>query len=1046
MTLSKKFTRILYICIAIILCVFLASMGVIYWFLQRDPDELANRYLASLSERTGLVFRFEALDVTLLPLPAIALSNISIQGKGIDFKLPLISVRPSFPRILRGNFFPGSIILLRPKLFYSIPCEPDDLEGILKHISSFLDSFADNRNKASANTFTGQCDVDIIQARMEIRCNNQSSLTFYNVRSDLSVSGNGEISGETSIGSLRIAARKKMLLSLDKILLDTSLDINHFFSSKNSINLTGYASAPGIIKKVEFGCNFSNAINQWTGRINITGDLDLDNIAVPVSITGNLEGEWEKKNALFKNLSLRIDRDQGEINGKINYSPHNFLISGNFRFNRLSLTQWLGIFRNLTPGLQNTLDNVTNASADFNITATGLNVTNIKATCNSSVFTGKGGVEKFSVPVVSLNLKTDSVNLGLGLPESLGKTPTPPKFPYSPLTPMPGTPLKPGEQGIGYNINLHAEKIIYGPLTIGKSALRIYPGQMDRIGIEDVLLDAQATFYGGKVIGNCILGAAKEMPVNIVLRADNINGTDLGKTLHGFPVLKGNLSSRVNVFSSGKELASFLKNLHGTISVKGENTSLRGYSEKFSSLEAKSTLEKATLSGSELEFTGKWHLLGTTDYFNAKLDANGKLAMNWSGVKFKNIPVKLQGRILKELFGIIAGTDFTSSGNASFSKDIVDIQNAQIKIASSLLKTSFRHDLGKLSWNGEIQADIPSTRTFLSKFGFKLSNLPPALTSLTLQSSFNYSPGTIALNKMKAHFAGTELEGSINWRTVNSIPDINFSISSNEIDLKKLTGNQASRPSERTWDLNFLKTFNANGIIKVKLLHGFGMGIQNLEAPIKAQKGNISIGPATARFYGAPLQLRCFLDFKKGLAVNTIVTAHDFDLGAALAERKMNAELKGKVNLDISLNAYLTKPGQLPGALNGTWNFMAKNGSWQAKKNGDTDGKPIQFSIASASGKLHSGVLDSRNILLKGPDMEINGSGILNLDNRRLDCDFNVNMKGLPDFPLRLYGNLSDIKTSIGAGKMMLNALTGLTSGIFHAIGGIFEGAWNLFK
>ncbi len=83
---------------------------------------------------------------------------------------------------------------------------------------------------------------------------------------------------------------------------------------------------------------------------------------------------------------------------------------------------------------------------------------------------------------------------------------------------------------------------------------------------------------------------------------------------------------------------------------------------------------------------------------------------------------------------------------------------------------------------------------------------------------------------------------------------------------------------------------------------------------------------------------------------------------------------------------------------------------------------------------------------MTGPGMEVSGGGWLNLGTKQIECSLNVNMKGLPDFPLRVYGPLGQTKTSIGAGKMVLNAIGGITTGFIDILGGIAEGALKIFR
>ena len=88
----------------------------------------------------------------------------------------------------------------------------------------------------------------------------------------------------------------------------------------------------------------------------------------------------------------------------------------------------------------------------------------------------------------------------------------------------------------------------------------------------------------------------------------------------------------------------------------------------------------------------------------------------------------------------------------------------------------------------------------------------------------------------------------------------------------------------------------------------------------------------------------------------------------------------------------------------------------------------------------------SGDFYLKGQDMTVTGGGWVDLNNETLDCNFTVNMKNLPEFPLRMYGSLDNSKTSIGAGKLLLNTIGGLTMGVVDVLGSVVEGTWKLFR
>jgi len=156
-----------------------------------------------------------------------------------------------------------------------------------------------------------------------------------------------------------------------------------------------------------------------------------------------------------------------------------FLVEGRLQLQRASLTEWLGFARNLAPGLQVALDDVTRGSLDFSLDGKGLRVPHIDVVAAGSRFLGSGGVASWAKPELVLDLKADTVDLGRAIPESVGVQPAEPRYGHGPLTPLPGKPVMPGEVGLDYNIRLGATRVNYGPIVINEALVVIKQGLID---------------------------------------------------------------------------------------------------------------------------------------------------------------------------------------------------------------------------------------------------------------------------------------------------------------------------------------------------------------------------------------------------------------------------------------------------------------------------------------------------------------------------------------------------------------------------------------
>ena len=95
--------------------------AAVFWLLQRNPEALAQHYIEQIAASTGLNITVESVNVALLPLPSLAVSNASVEGKNFSFTVAYATLRPDFLALLRGELLPRNITLLRPRLKGELP-------------------------------------------------------------------------------------------------------------------------------------------------------------------------------------------------------------------------------------------------------------------------------------------------------------------------------------------------------------------------------------------------------------------------------------------------------------------------------------------------------------------------------------------------------------------------------------------------------------------------------------------------------------------------------------------------------------------------------------------------------------------------------------------------------------------------------------------------------------------------------------------------------------------------------------------------------------
>ncbi|MDE5832400.1 MAG: AsmA family protein, partial [Desulfovibrio sp.] len=1017
------------------------AWGAFYWLVQRDPQAFADRWLGDFSRATGYKIEIEDIIVNLLPIPSLSFSEITLAGNGVSARIPWITVRPSFPGLLAGEVFPSEIIVLRPRIRADLPCSFFDADGLkawLRKDFGFLKQ--KEKDPSEISPMELGCDLRIIEGRMRVADKTGIRYAFRGARSDLSIGNTGRVAGNVSVSSMIFGRRGDWNMKLERVGCDLDVD-PAFEDGESSLKISGSAIASNYLGRSDFNIQYQGGSKIKTATINFNGSLDIDRNSMPASLSCNLSQLAGTEEINIRALEFVADRDSGRLDAAVTLpvADKSWSAKGSIFCRRLSLTQWFGFARNLTPGLQLAMDNIFNASMKFEISPKKLQARDIVAECSGSTFKGVGGVADFAKPEVALSLKCQKANLGLILPEAVGKNPKPPYFPYPPLTPMPGEPLAEGETGINYDLRFFADQVNYGNLLFQKSSLRIYPGAMDAIRIEDVLLDCRAGFYGGSVTGNCILGADPSMPLNIVVKAANIDGKKLGTNLKSFPFRSGKFDAYINVFSKGKELNIFLPNLHGIVSMKGKSAKFDGLDETISTLSARVDVKNAKMSAGKLNFHGKWSGKATTASFDASAGVAGTLAFDESGLAFKNLPAEAEAKLIKAAGQIPANTDIRLNGRANLENEKLELLNSKIRIFGVDINTTSKLDLKKITGSGSLSFSAPNIGAALNKAGIKAA-VPAAFAKTSFKANFSAGKDDFKLSGVQSSFGSVSVSGDLEYKKRRTRPFFAFNLNAGNIEF------QSSGDKKTVWSFPFMREFDCQGRLKIKSLKVMNYRIGNLDLPLTLENGKMSVSPLAATFYGGAAKGTAAVDFSKGLAFDTNLNLTGINLPDFARDSKLQSSVRGMAAVYANLRAGLSGTDNLVGKLNGKWSLSASNGFWQNLKNGKPDGRAINFKKLSVSGTIADGTLRSSDFKLEDPDLKVDGKGWVNLLNDKLECDFNIDMSGLPEFPLRLYGAIKDPKTSIGAGRMALNAIAGIGTGFVNMVGGMFSGIGKLFK
>ena len=482
-----------------------------FW-LHRNPDALARHLAEAVQERTGIACQLENVAVVLLPVPSLGISDIHMQAQGMAFRVAYATVRPALLPLLRGEFSPGNITLLRPQLVWSAsapqpppptaasplspdaPVPPSPAPWAPPTLPS-LAVIPDLLDNARIQIMHGSLRYDFSPAR---------SLYMDGINTDLSLQAPDGLSGSLTLGSTALWQDDKVLWTVDALTLQVGGSLLSLPQGAPArLSLDTRAQLPGLAHNATLRLDLSQRVplDEEQPRLDMTVDMEARLIwpeqaqpqtgqsteGLPLSLRGSVQAAggtqfWEQGLQL-RHMRLALDQDRMTFNGALGVPPGETAprLSGRLDIQRLSLTQWFGFARQMPPGLQQTLHNI-RGFLNFSMDAQGLDVPQISAQAVDAQFTGRGGVQSWSQPVIELDLGAPALTLDLALPEAVGQSPKAPPLPNAPFTPVPGSAEAKAMTGpdIDYDIKLRVDKLAYGPLRLENAAFRCLPEEAEQ--------------------------------------------------------------------------------------------------------------------------------------------------------------------------------------------------------------------------------------------------------------------------------------------------------------------------------------------------------------------------------------------------------------------------------------------------------------------------------------------------------------------------------------------------------------------------------------
>ncbi|MCI7569813.1 MAG: AsmA family protein [Desulfovibrio sp.] len=1038
---------------ALVCLVLLLSLGVALGLalqaVQRDPQALTQRLRALLPEGSGVSISLGTVGVRLLPTPRLVAGDVEVGGPGFRVSVAYVVATPSLTGILRGDALPAALTLYRPQITASLP------------VDSFV-AGGGNGGPATALPPLPSFRVRMQQGQAVLFARDGSALSLVNARCNLRGHGSG-IEGEAGCSSLTLYdAKARPLAGLINAALEGEAPLADWSERKTHIRLATQAALPPLLPVVRLALEVDGRPGEGTIAADVRGSLRVASALVPFGIAGHVERRADEPELLLRRWRLELAEDSARLDGAARLGENGGwpLLRGHLEAHRLSLTRWLDFARDLPPGLQWALDNITRGEADFELDGTGLRVSRVTARSSGSVFTGSGGVASWAAPVVALDLKSASVDLGLALPEAVGRAPEAPFYVHPPLTSAFDDPAAPPSSvQVGFDIRLGAERLRYGPLKLDNASVRITPGPQKEGRAEGARLTAEAAMYGGRLAAETLISSAGEENVySITGSMRNADAAGVARDVSFFPIVAGRCGVEVSIESRGRGLDAFLRRLRGTLHADithgrfrpGMDGGVRDFTRL--ALDATPRGGRALPEGAgavRIEALWKARLEAPGLAADAQLD--GPLVFGGrSRLRAEN--AALRGNLhMASAQGLTAGV----AGQCSF-----DVAASSFSLQRAALSTLGVEGQGEVhldgsgktpSWQGKLHLQCPDLEATLRKAVGRSPDLPRPLRRWQVSGQFRGQPGSLSVTGMEARASLFALEGdaSVAWKGAR--PAVRFDLVSPDFDLDAFMASafpdDGGKGDSGPWDLRSMKNVDMDGVLHVQRLTVWKFRLSSLSIPLKLHDGRLRCADIRSNCYGAPLRASVDARFEKGLDLALDVKADGIDVERASNDRADAKAVGGRGSLELELRQRMTAGGQWLSSLNGLWKMSLVNGYVQDRgRDGRRRGTPTAIRRCSASGNIRSGVVRSSDFFYLGDDLQAQGGGWVHLVRKQLDCNLSVKVGSIPPFPVRVYGPLDNPRTSIGAGTAILRILGSIAGSVGDVIGGLFGGLGQILN
>lgn len=979
----------------ILVCAALLSLAVLAVFLHNNPHALAEHIAKRIEQRTGMAWSMGGVAVALLPVPSLAMSDVSASGGSVEFSVAYVTLRPAILPLLRGEFEPGNVTLLRPRLRLrasadaaggGAPPAERRQSAALPDVSRLFDMM-------------NGCDVDILYGSLERESASGPPLRLEDVSVEALFSLSPRLRVKAS-GLLRRDGRPLPFAVSGGIAREDDgrfrISRFHLELDKDSLNMEGLLSLSGEnAPRMEGGVNIQRlSLTQWFGfarRLPPGLRRSLDDIRGGLDFKADMRG-------------LEATRIEAAAAG------------GNFA-GRGGVARWAEpvVFLDLAAPELVLRDAFPEAEGE----------SPVAPDFGHSPLTPEPGspvVATFPGPDINYDIRLRADRLQAW------------KLPLEDV----GFNCVPGDGGL---VSMSFVGSVYGGKGEGNLLLRSTPSgpayavkaRLKNIPAERLAAAWRVAWMpGGRLWLDTAFNSQgpdfavflASMEGTAALRLEN--GTLFpGKTEKDkFPFIRLSLEARAKsagpaasgripdelVYGGLWKAAVETSQFKGELRAEGPLTFRTGRQPSVSLRDAPGRLslwmDKETLGSGEplnAEASGRFSLRGE----QAALEVEDMRAAVWG--------VKLQGNALAEWSGRGAALKAGISAAASDARRALRAVSPELASAFPVGTLGAAYGAAEVSWGDD----------------------------------------RLELSRMRITLDGTTYTGSCG-RQRGRPARWEFDLSADALDLDKYIpseahggGKSAPPAPPAPWKLRWMRENEARGTLRVDTLRLRKLTVRQARLPLRLEAGVLECADGRGVLYGGALAFHIRAEAGKGLRIESGLEAENVHLLPLSLDRGMKVALDGRGSFKFQARGVLFSRADMPAALSGSWRLRLTEARLQRRNaEAQPQGSPTILGLAQASGSMVKGVLHSDNLLIDGRGVRAAGGGWVDLAAQTLDVNMHMNMPGLPEFPVRFYGSLEEPQRSVNAGKAIVNALGSLGSGVIgllgDVLGGVLGGALRL--